>query len=321
MPITFRAAKDILAQYVGRGGVCVDDPKVGLFTRQVLQYLLINGSYGNIRKFCFCANKGCFTLPYELETPLKIKIDGRVGTVWDKWFEFHATDQLEGCIPAAKAIFEDPNYYPTVYDLPDSGARLGALGTCAEAADANIIFKGTDLTGREIVTTHNGKEIVGEYVSVRKGELVYTHSMFAKVTAVLKSRTNGYVQALWVRPDLNLKGFLSDYSPLEEQPQYRRYQLTTPCCDPYVKVSILGRIRLKEVYADNDYIPFDNVYTLQLAGQAVNSNFNNDTQTAIAKDKMVVDLIGRENEIKRVENGQPIEVWVPTSGGAIRNII
>lgn len=321
MPITYRGAKEILATYVGRGGVCTDDPRVDLFTRQVLEYLLISGSYGNIRKFCFCAVKGCFTIPYELETPLKIKIDGCIGNVWDKWFEFHSTDQLLGCIPADKSIFEDANYYATAYDLPSTGARFGVLGTCTEAADANVVVKGIDLTGREIVTVHNGNQVVGEYLSIRKGELVYSTAMFAKVTSVLKTKTNGYVQALWVRPDLNLKGFLSDYSPLEQQPSYRRYQLTSPCSDTNVKVSILGRIRLKEFYADNDYIPFDSLYSLQLAGQAVNSNFNNDPATAQAKDKMMTDMISRENEMKRVNNGQPIEVYIPTSAGAIRNII
>lgn len=321
MPITYKAAKEILSTYVGRGGVCADDPRVDLFTRQVLEYLLVSGSYGNVRKFCFCAVRGCFTIPYELETPLKIKIDGVVGNVWDRWFEFHSTDQLLGCIPADRSIFEDPNQYPTAYDLPPTGGRVGVLGTCTEDVGANVIVKGTDLTGREIVTVHNGNQIVGEYLSIRKGELVYTTAMFAKITAVLKSPTNGYVQLLWVRPDLNLKGFLSDYSPLETTPSYRRYQLTTPCPGENVKVSILGRIRLKEAYADNDYIPFDNVYTLQLAGQAVNSNFNNDPATAKAKDTMMLDMVNRENEIKRVNNGTPIEVWIPTSGGAIRNII
>lgn len=322
MPITFSTAKQILSKYVERSGVCpTDEERVNLFVRQVLDYLLISGHHGSIRKFSFCAVKGCFTIPYELEVPLKVQIEGRVGTVWDKWFEFHSTKELAECIPAGKALIEDPNYYPTVYDLPQKGARVGILGTCNESSDAHAIIKGKDPTGREIITTHKGEQIVGEYIGIRKGELVYSSVTFGDITAVVKTRTNGYTPLFWVIPERNTKGFLADYSPLEEHPSYRRFRLTDPRCNSTVKVSVLGKIRLKEFYADNDYIPFDSIYALNLAGQAVNANYNDAPDLAKAKDSMLSDIIIRDNEHHRVNNGQPAEVFIPLSGGVIRNIV
>ncbi len=322
MPLLFSQAKEILAQYNKRGGTCQTDPSLPIFVRKVLDYLLYSGSYGNLRTFTFCAQKGCITIPYELEVPLKVRIDGVVGSVWDKWFTYHQSKEMCGeCFPCERALIEQPNYYPFVYNIPDGGARLATLGVCDEDPEAHIIFQGIDPTGREIVTTnHKGEQIVGEYVRIKKGQITYSQCTFAECTGVVKSVTKAYVQALWVLPGHNKKGFLADYSPLETSPAYRRFQVKIPQCQESSKVEVLGRIRLKPFYTDNDYIPFDNLYTLDLAGQAVNSNFNREPDLAVAANKQMVDQIDLQNEYKRVQNGQPIEFFLPLSGGSVRNI-
>lgn len=324
MSLTYREVKETLARFAGTGGLCADNPEVDAFARQVMDYLLLSGSYGNVHKFCFCSVGGCITLPYELETPLKIKVDNIVGTVWDTWCEFHATKFLNDCLPADNSLQEDPNRYPTVYPVPAGGAQIGCLGFCEEDCTARIIVQGRDPTGREIITTHNGEQIVGEYLTIRKGVITYTQTVFGEITGIVKSPTQGYVQLLWIRPNYNQKGFLADYTPLEEHPSYRRFILKPICgCSDssFHKVSVLGRIRLKEKYTDNDFVPFSNRYTLMLAAQAVNSNFNTNPEVAMAFDKQMLNIVERENDYKSVENGKPIEVFIPTSGGAVGNIV
>lgn len=323
MPLLWREAKEVVAKYADRGALCPENKKVDLFLRQVLQFMLYSGTYGNLRKFCFCAVKGCFTLPYELEVPIRVQIDGEVGNVWDRWYEFYNTQNVDdkACLPAGDALFEDPNLYPTVYDLPSSGSRVGVLGTCIEGDTAHIIITGVDTSGREVFTMHEGVKIAGEYLRIRKGDLRYTQTYFSKIVSVVKTVTNGYVQLFWVRPEQNAKGFLSDYSPLEEKPQFRRCRLTSKNCGNFSKVSVIGRIRLKSAYADTDYIPFENIYALQLAAQTVNANFNDNVQLASAKGTMMQDVINKENEFKKVNNGQPIEMARMLSGGSIKNII
>ncbi len=220
MPLTFKQAKEILAKYDGRGGSCVDAPTVPLFVQKVLQHLLYSGEYGALRTFSFCAQRGCVTLPYELETPIKIKIGDRVGTVWDKWYDYHSSKEMSDCLPAGQALIEDPNYYPTVYDIPFAeGALIGAIAVCNEDEDAHIIVQGYDATGREIVTqNYKGEQVVGEYLRIQQGVIKYTKAPFAKITGIVKTQTKGYVQLLWVSPSRNLKGFLADYSPLETAP-------------------------------------------------------------------------------------------------------
>lgn len=320
--LTFLKAKEICSKYNKRGGSCLDDPSLNQFTIEVLQWLLWNGTFGNMRQFSFCALKGCITLPFELEVIEKIKIDGRVATAFDKWFEFHAaTVDFNGCPPVARAVQEQTNYFPTVYDVPDGGSRVGVYGTCNECSTASLIVKGKDPTGREIVTVDNGEQIIGEKLYIRKGEVRYTQAVFAEITGVVKTPTNGYATLLWVNPSQNLKGFLSDYSPLEEIPAYRRYRLTDPRCVNSVQVIVLGRIRLKENYADNDIVPFESIYTINLAAQTINLTNNRAIDLATGTGQMAADMIEKENSYKKPENGSPVEYFLPLSGGAIQNTV
>jgi hypothetical protein len=229
MAITFLAAKRLLAQYADRGGLCEDDPRVDLFVLEVLQYLLFKGPSDALRAFRFQAQRGCITLPYELETPLKVKINGAGGSVWSMWFRYYDQKDLAGeCFPAAAALTEIPNYFPTVYDLPSGGAQVGAIATECEAEDAYVIVKGLDTTGREVFSERDGEQFPGAYLPLRKGMLVTSLAAFGRIDHVVKSRTKGYVQLMAVRPDLNSRHFLADYTPFEEVPAYRRYRLTIP---------------------------------------------------------------------------------------------
>lgn len=323
--LTFGDARKLLAPWADRGGFCSDSEKTRLFVLQVMQYVLWAGGYPTVRKFCFQARKGWFTIPYELETPLKVKIDNRPGTVWDRWFEFYNVNDMEGCIPASDAIYEDANTYPTIYDVSASGARIGCLASACESDSAHLVVKGFDPTGREIITNHAGEQVVGEYLSIKKGVINYSQATFGKITSVEKDETVGYVQLLWVNPTYSTKGFLADYSPLEKNPAYRRYKLKAENCHSCQKVEVLGRIRLKEAYVDNDLIPFENITTLQLAAQAINAHFNaqnpNDVQVAQAKDASMMNVITRESNYKKPNTGQPIEIGYVTSAGSIRNIL
>lgn len=322
MSLTFGQAKEILCEYAGKAGKSKDSPEAAIFTLKVLQYMIISGTNGALRKFTFNAFRGMFTAPYELETPLKVKIDRKTGDVWSKWFDFQSQNDLQGknCEIAENAIVEDGNYAFTAYGLPDGGARVAVMGTCDEAEDAHIIVQGLDMTGREIFTTHRGKQVTGEYLSIKKGQLIHTSTVFGTITGITKTRTNGYTQLYWLAPTSSIRGFLADYSPIEENPYYRRFRLINSH-SVVSKVEVLGRIRLKPSYSDNDRIPFDNLFSIQVAGQSVQSQGNNDIQTAQAKDGFMQELLVRENEHKRVTNGQPIEVFKPLSAGSIKNII
>jgi hypothetical protein len=320
LALTFGQARKLLAKYAGPAGVCPDSEEVGLFVLQVLQHLLISGAHGNVRKFVFNAVRGQITLPYELETPLKIKIGDAVASVWSHWFDFYHTGHEHGCREAFEALTEEPDYYSTVYDLHPPFSRVGVLGIVDEDKDSHIVVSGYDQTGREVVTQHQGKEIIGEYLQIIRGKVQVSNVNFSSIKTIQKSRTKGYATLYGIDPQTGAKKFLSDYAPFEEIPRYRRFRLTSKCPDS-VKVTVLGRIRLKEYYADNDILPFENHYALVLAAQGMQSNENNDIQTATAKDAMMTNVVSRENSSKQINNGTTVEMYKPLSMGSLKTLL
>lgn len=324
MSLTYGQVKNILAQYQGKGGKLPTAEQIDLFVKEVLQYLLYSGSYGAERVFEFTAQNGVFTAPYELEVPIKVRVDGRVGTVANRWFTYRSGNDNfgKGCFPAHDVLLEDPNIYYTVYDLPSGGAYVGVQGIADEPDGAYIIISGRDVTGREIFTNHKGGQLAGELLEIRCNTITWSNVRFGTIDSIVKTRTVGYTPLHWTQDkNSGLKGFLSDYSPIEENPSYRRFKINIPQCPQLAKVSVLGRVRLKEKYADNERIPFDNLHLIRVAGQQVQSSYNDNVEIAVQKDEFVQKLANRESTFKKPNNGSPIEVFHPLSAGIIQGIV
>lgn len=318
MSLTFGQAKEILAPYQGKGGKVPTNDQLNLFTYKVLQYMMLSGAHGSERKFSIIAVNGCFTAPYELDVPLKLQVNGAVGNVGSKWFEYHSgNDNFDKALSAESVLLEEPNYYCTVFDAP-VGAQIGACARLDEDCDKVLIVSGSDPTGRDIFTNHKGAKVAGEALTLKKDTVTWTNVSFGSVTSIVKPPTNGYVTLYWKLG--NKSGFLSDYSPTDESPSFRRFKLLIPKCPTPAKVSILARMRLKPNYADNEVIPFTNIYAIEVAGQQNQAQFNNQLEEARAKDNFMQTLINRESQYKHINNGNPVEVFHPLSGGTIRGI-
>jgi hypothetical protein len=323
MPITFGRVKEIVAEYAGRGGKSPNSETVNQFAFRVLDYVRLQGTWGSIRKFCFIAQKGCFAAPPELDVPLKVRIDNKVGNIWSKWYAFHTvTAELDGCIPADKVLIQEPYFTPTQFDLPCSGACVAVLGTCPEQQGAELTVKGKDITGREVIFSYEAGEQhqIGERFDITQ-QMRVGQVHFGEITAISKSKTNGYVQLWAVDPITKTPiHLLADYSPVEELPQYRKFQVQSSACGEYTHVTILGRIRLREYYADNDIVPFDSEMPILLTAQRIQAEARNDIEVASYKRQAVKDFLGDEHQFKKTPQGSPVEVFYPLSAGAIKNI-
>lgn len=322
--LTFLEVQKLTAEYGGRGGLCVGTPEAETFARRVMEYIMLLGAYGSIRRFHFKAFKGCIALPPELEVPLQVKVDGRVGTVWNQWMTFQSvTCDLEApCSPATKALKVLPDPVYTAYPVPAGGSILAVLSTCDERDDSSIVIKSKDITGREIITDYRGEQAVGEkFTSLKKNTLKYGKAIHGTITGIVKSKTYGYVQLWAVNPQTGSGIFLADYSPLEETPQYTGAEVIGCNCNGVVDVVVQGRIRLKQNYAANDIVPFDSMNTITFAAQKIQAEANNNVQLAGYKGNLVKEMIEDEAAYKRVSPGSPVNTFAPLSGGAVKGIV
>lgn len=287
-----------------------------------MESLLFSGSQAGIRKLCILAHRGCLSLPPEVEIPIKARIDHRVSEVWSKWGTFSSgTDDLERCPPWREILVEDGTQTPLAYELPEGGSVIGVMGTCDEDDDAFVLVQGKDITGREIYMPANGEQLPGEKFKIKKGTIRFGSVSFGEITGVIKSKTNGYVSLFAVDPQRqSIRQFLADWNPSEEKPLYRKFRIVTAkCSHRTAHLSMLCRVRLKDNYHDNELTLFDNSLAIILAAQRIQSEINNDSQTAGFKKQGLEDILDKEASYKKKAQG-PVDVFYALSGGSIKNI-
>lgn len=321
MGLTFAEFKKVVAPYAGRAGKCASSDEVSMFARLVMASLLHEGSTSAIRKVCIIANKGCVSLPPEVETPLKIKIDRKVSHIWSKWCSMsNSTDDMRNCMSVDNVLEEDGSETPLAYDLPDGGSKVAVIGNCEEAEGAFIIVQGKDPTGRQIITHHKGEQIPGVKLTIQKGKATSGDVVFGEITGVVKPKTNGYVSLVAITDDNEVGRFLADWSPTEERPSYRRFRIIDKSCPSLAHVSILCRVKLRDSYLDNEITLFDNPVAIMLAAQRVQAEVNNDVDIAAYKRTALQDNLEKEAGYKRAGEGV-LNIFKPLSGGSIKNLM
>lgn len=325
MIITFGDAKKFLARYAGKAGSCKDDGIVDLFVKSVIQELLNRGANGNVRKWQFNTQNGTITLPSDLQLPTHIRIDGlsggSPGNIYDKFYEFYEESTLADCYPWEKGAVEEVNTYFTQYDIPSCGARILAVPRCVEDAGAHLMIQGLDLSKKDIwMPLASGGKGKGEYLTINKADPKFTASTFSTITGIEKTVTKDYVRLYWYVPDTGAKGILADLRPNETRPSFRRARILGVDCNKPAKVTILGRVRFYDNYADSDIIPITSLRALKLMAQTLQAEDNDNIQIASYKGQRVTDVIDNENKYNRTPQAS-VNFEPETSPASIKNII
>lgn len=326
MIITLGQARKALAEFAGKSGKCPDNESVRLLIMEALQRLLHRGAHGNLRKWCFCLCNSCFTAPVDMEVPLKVKIEGLPEKVWSYWYEFFDIHHADLCDSSYQpGLFEEVDIYFTVYDIPSPGARIGVIPLDKENEDAYVLLQGLDLNGKEIYTTVNGERFHGEKIPINREKPVFSRNVFSKVTGVEKSQTCNYVRLYWQTYDpvgkkFLSRGLLSEYRPTDTYPSFRRFRVPAARQDCCVKISVLGRVKLMEMYHDNDILPVGNIAALRKMTQVIQAERNDKLDVATGHELGIERLLDDENQYYRT-GGEPFDFFWPTSPGRNWNLI
>lgn len=82
---------------------------------------------------------------------------------------------------------------------------------------------------------------------------------------------------------------------------------------------MLCRVKLRDKYHDNELTFFENNIAIMLAAQHIQSELNDDIQVASYKRTALGDALDKEAGYKK-QSGKPLDVYLHTSGGSIKNI-
>lgn len=321
--ITLGQARKLLAPYAGKSGKCPTSEETRLFVMEVVQRLLHKGANGNLKKWCFMTDTGCFTAPYEMDVPVKVLINDRPDYVWSKWYEFYETapfskeDGYTECDPKM-GIREEVNQYFTAYDLPTCGAKIFAVAKTDEDKDAHILIQGTDSSGRDVYIEHKGEQIHGEYLSISRVEPKRTKTVWKSITGIQKTKTRNYIRLYWQSG--NKTGLLAEYKPEDTNPSYRRFKIANTKQGCPTKVVVLARIKDPDYHHDNDILPITNLSALQDMANAIQCSRNQKINEANYANSIVSNLIDDENQYRRTGE-ESFDFVFETSPGSNINLV
>lgn len=327
--ITFGELKDKVASVVGS---CTDEKQSELAI-SALKYLSINNAFGDLKKWTIVANDCYITLPHDLDVPKKVLINGNPRPVQNFWHEFndiHSFDRKDRkptflCDAAGGGIRIEPSVFATAYDLPQCGgfvyfAPIDVPGspiyeevTNTDGSPVKGIIHGLEYnTGADIAIAVDDKMRRGEQLAISLNEHPRSSVAYREITNVIKPKTNNRIGLYWING--NLKGCLAEYDPFETRGRFRRAYIEplarnySNCC---ICLTILGTVKVKEYYDDNELLPFDTAvdYSLVLKSLdgAINASNSDELNVAIRQGQLVEGNIVKSAE-KNMSPFSPVNV-------------
>lgn len=284
-----RTLKDIRAavsQVSGATGMSLTDPRFIARVNEAQEELMNEGDWPGVVDrwhILFDEITGELILPYYLDRLMQVTVDYCPAQIMSPWAEFvnygagpqddtltsgNGTQNLQprdwysDCLDRGEVVSKLP--------IPPTGGpwKLRCYATEDEAAGAVLNLQGyyEDRLIRSQPDGTAGDWINGENIAI-DNSVPYTETTlnFAKLSAVVKPETNGYIRL--VATDGTSEVELSAYAPVETTPSYRNYYIRslwrpqTGICNRVVLAR--ARRRFVPVAEDDDVLIISNVNALK----------------------------------------------------------
>lgn len=296
--------------------------------QESLEWMLLSGGGKILREWEVIARNGVFTLPRDLETPVKYKfsqlaVDGS-GIFNSSYYSYssRSIQNIEGYLDWNFQVNANP--VATQFFPPKCGCRILATTTNKKDVGKKIEVTGS-LNGFEHAPIHFGKKTAGEVLTIyhqKDPHKKYSARVFDDISAVFKDKTDEYVMLSGI-DSKKKQYFFSYYHPDEEIISYRQVSAipSVPCvsnCD--TKIHILGRIVPTIRYTrDKDVLPITSITMLKYLAEKFKhqeaSNFNE----VAAMNAQIIDIIKKERKYQRPP-GRAMSIRLKGSGCTYSNM-
>ena len=274
--ITLAEALETFASEIGCGGENARKDLIGK-VRQALEFLLFNGGGNILREWVVTARNGKFTLPLDLENPIKYKL-GRTAQcgihgAFNSPYYSYGSQSIANCCGYEewdKSKFEiKANKVATQFQPPEKGIQIVATTRDCKDVGKHIMVNGQRCKN-QILPLHNGYKTGGELLHIYHeddNDKKYSSFIFDNITGIVKDLTCSYVMLSGIDQCTGCWYFLSHYTPDEEVPQYTEVEMFNcgmgGTCD--FEIHILGRVQTGIRYIrDEDILPIASVELLRL---------------------------------------------------------
>lgn len=305
--ITLAKALDVFSGELGCGGENYRDDLLDS-VQASLEFLLLNGGGELLREWVVTVRNGKFTLPLDLETPLKYKVGSTAtlgyGSINSPYYSY-GSQSVSSCCGYSDwnslQIQINANKVPTAFKPPD-GVALRLLATTKDERDVgkNLMVNGKRY-GLPVLPTHNGFKTAGELLPIfleGSDDIAYGAWEFDDITGVIKDYTCAYVMLSGI-DECNNTYFLSHYTPDETVPQYTECQLFNcnygcgNSCDFFLHM--LGRVKPGIRYIRNeDILPISSVEILRLLAKRARYDQSGDFQEVAVLEQRIATTIRKQ---------------------------
>ena len=239
-----------------------------------LEFLLFNGGGKILREWKIVGKNNIFTLPRDLETPIKYKLSplpsADYGVFSTPYYSYssNALKTFNGYRDFDKNLALHANYTPVQFQPPKCGVRLVATTRNKKDVGRKIMVNGKQ-RGKELPTVHNGIKTSGELLTIYAEDdpnKKYSAFQFDEITGVVKEELHDWMMLSGIDGN-NIFHFLSHYHPDETVPLYTQAQMFTnpqTLGNTPVLMHVLGRINPSIRYTrDEDILPITAITILE----------------------------------------------------------
>lgn len=287
-----------------------------ILVREVLEELHNEESVESIRKWCLCSCGCSVTIPNEMQSPTKYKIECQVGQVRDTAYQFRGQVRKDECDNYRQDL-EYIGEFPTYYDLPREGAYVAARSLSAfkkGEKEPYILVQGKDMNDQEVYSPQEGETALGVRVPIAEPHKAPIKSdvKFSKITDTSVHNACLNVQIVWC--DQGRSGLLSFLSPGETRGCFRRYSLggciDGSCC---YKLEVLGHLAIPSLKYDNQLIVgFDSSVIRSMLRSKV-FQAGNEISGAQFNSSVAMSSLRKKNERSSKKSTDSLNVKIETS--------
>lgn len=337
--ITFAELKEQIRASIG---VC-SEVKLRESAIDVLRFFQNEGSFGGLKKVKVYAKDSYITLPADIETPKKVLVNKNPRPVRNFWQEFndvHSYDVAElndyDCLYDFESggIRLEPGTFATMYDIPESGGYvyfspiiIPGVPLYQEKSELEGVIHGVEhSTKRDVVMAHKSQLLRGEVLNISSSTPLFSNVKYGQITNIIKPQTLNRIGLFWSESleEDSPSGLLAEFSPFETRgvfkrvyvPEVRRiydraFNNLSSYSDCGVCLTILGTVRVKNHYDDNELIPFDLSHNFKVVAKALhnmaNAGNSDEFNVGRAQKNEVIKDLNKEHG-RKTSSGNPLNV-------------
>ena len=296
-----------------------------------LEFLLLSGGGELLREWIVTVRNGRFTLPLDLETPVKYKLAKNASCgygVFHSEFYPYSSQSVECCNSYSDwgrlNVHIRANRTPVQFQPPPTGIRL-----VATTRDNRDIGKKLSVNGNRCqmqnLPVYFGMKVGGDILTIYAEDdpnKRYGSWIFDEITGVVKELTCSYVMLSGIDDQTGQWYFLSHYTPDEEVPQYTECEIhSCDCCEGCdYKLHILGRTQTGIRYIrDEDILPISSIEILRLLAKRARYDEGGKMQEVSAMETRIIGTIKKQVAYQNSAN-RNLSFDFRASGASVPNL-